>query len=89
MNEQQTSLCEKCPNTELFLARIWTLFMQCMLSGDFKEKVREFIVTHQTFSLMTESVAWKSSVKRVFLKISQNSQESTCARVLFLIKLQA
>ena len=29
------------------------------------------------------------SVKMVFLKISQNSQENTCARVSFLIKLQA
>ena len=28
------------------------------------------------------------SMKRVFLQISQNSQESTCARVSFLIKLQ-
>ena len=27
--------------------------------------------------------------KKVFLKISQNSQENTCARVSFLIKLQA
>ena len=27
--------------------------------------------------------------KKGFLKISQNSQESTCARVPFLIKLQA
>ena len=27
--------------------------------------------------------------KKVFLKISENSQESTCARVFFLIKLQA
>ena len=27
--------------------------------------------------------------KEVFLKISQNSQENTCARVSFLIKLQA
>ena len=26
--------------------------------------------------------------KKVFLKISQNSQENTCARVPFLIKLQ-
>ena len=26
--------------------------------------------------------------KKVFLKISQNSQENTCARVSFLIKLQ-
>ena len=27
--------------------------------------------------------------KKVFLEISQNSQEKTCARVLFLLKLQA
>ena len=27
--------------------------------------------------------------KKVFLEISQNSQENTCARVYFLIKLQA
>ena len=29
------------------------------------------------------------SVKKVFLEISQNSQENTCGRVSFLIKLQA
>ena len=29
------------------------------------------------------------SVKKVFLKISQNSQKKTCTRVSFLIKLQA
>ena len=29
------------------------------------------------------------SVKNVFLEISQNSQENTCARVCFLTKLQA
>ena len=29
------------------------------------------------------------SVKKVFLEILQNSQENTCARVSFLIKLQA
>ena len=28
------------------------------------------------------------SVKNIFLKVSQNSQENTCARVSFLIKLQ-
>ena len=28
-------------------------------------------------------------MKKVFLEISQHSQESTCARVSFLIKLQA
>ena len=36
-----------------------------------------------------EAVAQRCSVKEVFLKISQNSQENTCARVYFLIKLQA
>ena len=30
----------------------------------------------------------RCSVKKVFLEISQNSQENTCARVTFLIKLQ-
>ena len=33
----------------------------------------------------TRGVLWK----KVFLKVSQNSQENTCARVFFLIKLQA
>ena len=36
-----------------------------------------------------EAVAQKCSVKQAFLEISQNSQENTCARVFFLIKLQA
>ena len=36
-----------------------------------------------------EAVALRCSVKRLFLKISQNSQENTCVRVSFLIKLQA
>ena len=31
----------------------------------------------------------RSSIKKVFLEISQNSQENTCARVSILIKLQA
>ena len=36
-----------------------------------------------------EAVARTWSVKKVFLEISQNSQENTCVRVSFLIKLQA
>ena len=36
-----------------------------------------------------EAVAQWCSVKKLFLEISQNSQENTCARVSFLIKLQA
>ena len=34
---------------------------------------------------MTEAVARRCSVKKVFLEISQNSQKNTCARVSFLI----
>ena len=36
-----------------------------------------------------EAVVQRCSVKKVFLEVSQNSQENTCARVSFLIKLQA
>ena len=35
-----------------------------------------------------EAAAQMCSVKRVFLEISQNSQENTYARVFFLINLQ-
>ena len=37
----------------------------------------------------TEAVFRRCSVKKLFLKISQNSQKNTCARASFLIKLQA
>ena len=37
----------------------------------------------------SEAVVRKRSVKNVFLEILQNSQENTCARVSFLMKLQA
>ena len=42
-----------------------------------------------TRNLSTEAIAQRCSVKKVFLEIPQNSQESTCARVSFLTKLQA
>ena len=37
---------------------------------------------------ITKAVVRMCSVKTVFLEISQNSQENTCARDSFLIKLQ-
>ena len=37
---------------------------------------------------LTEVVTQGCSVKKLFLKISENSQENTCTRVSFLIKLQ-
>ena len=39
-------------------------------------------------NLTSEGVAQRCSVKKMFLEISHNSQENTCARVSFLIKLQ-
>ena len=39
--------------------------------------------------LLLEEVVQRCPVKKVFLKISQNSPESTCTRVSFLINLQA
>ena len=39
--------------------------------------------------LKTKAVVRKGSVKKLFLEILQNSQENTCARVSFLINLQA
>ena len=38
---------------------------------------------------LTEVVFLRCSVKKMFLEFPQNSQENTCARVCFLIKLQA
>ena len=43
----------------------------------------------QNYYRNTEAVVQMCSVKKVFLEISQNSQENTCARASFLIKLQA
>ena len=46
----------------------------------------------QSFTIFTkssinlEAVVWSCSMKKVFLKIYQNSQENTCIRVYFLIK---
>ena len=37
----------------------------------------------------SEVVTWKSSLKKVFLKIPLNSQENICAEVSFAIKPQA
>ena len=46
------------------------------------------IILMNRIRLLIETVAQRCSVKRAFLEILQNSQENTCARVSFLIKLQ-
>ena len=39
--------------------------------------------------ISTKAIAQRGSAEKVFLEISQNSQQNTCDRVSFLIKLQA
>ena len=39
--------------------------------------------------IYSEAVDQRCSIKKLFLKISENVQKNTCARVSFLIKLQA
>ena len=41
------------------------------------------------FRFIKEAVVWTCSVEKAFIDILQNSQENTCARVSFIIKLQA
>ena len=45
----------------------------------------KLIDANRPFFFFSEAVTQRCSVKKVFLEISQNSQESTCGRVSFLI----
>ena len=56
-----------------------------------ERKLRKFLfqIMFEKCNKLTEAVAQTCSIKKVFLEILQNSQENTCARVSFLIKLQA
>ena len=47
------------------------------------------VTLHGCLLERAEVVGKRCSVKQVFLEISQNSQENTCVRVSFVIKLQA
>ena len=57
-------------------------------TAQFTEHERNLLMKTEIY-FEIEAVAQTCSVKKVFLEISQNSQENTCARVSFLIKLQA
>ena len=46
-----------------------------------------YTISSNTVSSVAVAQRW--SVKKVFLEILQNSQENTCGRVSFLIKLEA
>ena len=78
-----------------------TLFLKLILDSyldygdhsyfDYKLNLGKLLLTYYFhfifwFVFCSEAVAQRCSVKKVFLDISQNSQENTCARVSFLIK---
>ena len=50
---------------------------------------KSYLLQKTLIWLMSEAVVQRCSVKKVFLKFSHTSQENTCARASFLIKLQA
>ena len=54
----------------------------------FNRVVNTPLVSLNSCRYFPEAVARSCFVKKVFLEISQNSQENTCARVSFLIRLQ-
>ena len=56
--------------------------------GCFPNQLKLLEVT-PVFKKEVEAVAQTCSGKKVLLEISQNSRENTCARVSFLVKLQA
>ena len=64
-----------------FIKHLWWLFL-----------IRHFqAITRSSSQLVNRSShqSCRCSIRKMSLKISQNSQENTCGRVSFLIKLQA
>ena len=58
-----------------------------LIVTNWKDRFELWITT--TCIRISEAVIRRCSMKKLFLKILQNWQKSTCARVSFLIKLQA
>ena len=49
----------------------------------------EIFTLKQVLQLLPEGAVRRCSIEKVFVEISQNSQQNNCARVSFLIKLQS
>ena len=63
--------------------------LNLIIVPDEKQHHKYCCINLKILQIQTEAVVQRCSIKQVFLKIWQNSQENTCARVSFLIKLQA
>ena len=69
----------------------WSVWMGCDISCSCEKRGSEIGGYYPSCeaNFFSEAVAGRFSVKKVFLEISHNSQEKTCARDSFLIKLKA
>ena len=65
-----------------FIILIWVSYFILSIS-----LLKEGVCSQKYCTLYEEAVAWRCSVKKLFLKISQNSKGNTYARISFLIKL--
>ena len=77
----------------LYHSYIRTQNYKCLIFGThincwFLFILKNFLPSFKIVSNQTDVVVWKCSVKKMILEISQNSQENTCVRVSFWIKLQ-
>ena len=57
---------------------------QSLCGGKAKFSENIVLLQHDIRRVVAEAVLRRCSVKKLFLEISQNSQESNCARVSFL-----
>ena len=77
-------MCEKCPNTEFFLVRIWTLFTQCITQSLFIEADSFLELLYGSFSipftLRNDSFNWFNWSS--FFKISSRVMMTEAANYL-------
>ena len=77
------SICEPEPDSHVMILQLFSFF-------ETQGSIKIILMKLKTqCTLNAKAVACRCSVKELFLESSQNSQENTCARVSFLIKLQA
>ena len=80
-----------CWGLFLIKLQVATQVFSCEYWEVFKNRVSYYIehLWLLILKLQNKAVTQRCSVKKVFLEISQNSKENTCARDSFLINLQA
>ena len=72
-----------------FIDKSWLVQETAGLKPDWLAEIKLWSKKKRSILLCkTKTVAHRCFVKKQFLEISQNSQESTCVRISFLINLQ-